>query len=109
MRCLLSDRIYETGVTGISDKDSARTFYEDAASQGSGTACLYLGRLLWRDAQEIEARAAFERGAQLNNDECKSELARLVDNADEKLADEAFKEGAYEEAVRLLLPLAERN
>jgi TPR repeat protein len=101
--------IYETGAIGAPDKDAARSFYEHAASQGSATACLYLGRLLWRDAQEIEARAAFERGAQLNNDECKSDLARLVNNAEEKLADEAFKEGAYEKAIRLLRPLAERN
>src|SRR4051794_19073312 len=55
--------IYETGATGTADKEAARIFYEDAASQGGATACLYLGRLLWRDAQDIEARAAFERGA----------------------------------------------
>lgn len=101
--------IYEAGATGTPDKDAARSFYEHAVSQGSATACPYLGWLLFRDGQEMEARAAFERGAQLNNDECKSALARLNDNADEKLADEALKKGAYGEAARLLRPLAERN
>jgi hypothetical protein len=57
----------------------------------------------------MEARAAFERGAQLNNDECKAALARLADNADERLAGKLLNEGAFEEAIRLLLPLAERN
>jgi TPR repeat protein len=101
--------IYETGATGTADKEAARIFYEDAASQGGATACLYLGRLLWRDAQDIEARAAFERGAQLGDAECKSELARLAVAQDEEPARKAFAERAYEEAVRLLRPLAERH
>lgn len=101
--------IYETGVTGAPDKNAARLYYEGAAAQGSAPAYLYLGWLLLKEGQEMEARAAFERGTQLNNDECKSALARLADNADEKLAGKALKEGAYEEAVRLLRPLAERN
>jgi TPR repeat protein len=101
--------IYEAGVTGDPDKDAARSFYEHAISQGSISAYLYLGWLLWRDGQEVEARAAFERGAQLNSEECKSVLARLADNAAEKLADDAIKQGSIEKAVRLLRPLAERN
>ncbi|MEP7129764.1 MAG: hypothetical protein ABI770_01400, partial [Sphingomicrobium sp.] len=83
--------------------------YEDAARQGSATAYLYLGWLLLRDGQEMEARAAFGRGAQLNDDECKSELARLADSAVEELARKALDEEAYEKTVRLLRPLAERN
>lgn len=101
--------IYETGATGIPDKEAARSFYEHAASQGSVTADLYLGWLLLRDGKEIEARAAFERGAQLNNDECKAALARLSDNTDEKAAARALEKENFEEAVRLLIPLAERN
>lgn len=97
------------GVTGTPDKDAARSLYEDAISQGSITAYLYLGWLLWRGGQELEARAAFERGAQLNSDECTSVLAQLADNGAEKLADEAIEEGDIEKAVRLLEPLAERN
>jgi TPR repeat protein len=101
--------IYETGATGAPDRNAARTYYEGAAAQSSATAYLYLGKLLLRDRREMDARAAFETGAQLNNDECKSELARLADEADEELARKAIEEKAYEEAVRLLRPLAERN
>lgn len=101
--------IYESGVAGATDKNAARTYYEAAAAQGSAAACHYLGWLLFREGQEPEARAAFERGAQLNNDECKAALARLSDNADEELAAKLLKEGAFEEAIRLLRPLAERN
>src|SRR5207253_4033233 len=92
-----------------SDKGAARSFYEHALSQGSATAYLYLGRLLWKNGQELEARNAFERGGQLHNEECKSELARLADWADEKAAERAMEEEHYEEAVRLLRPLAHRN
>jgi TPR repeat protein len=101
--------IYETGATGTPDKDAARSFYEHAVSQGSATAYRYLGWLLFSDGQETDARAAFERGAQLNNDECKSALTRLNDNAKEKAASRAFEEKDFDEAVRLLMPLAERN
>lgn len=101
--------VYETGATGTQDKVAARSFYEHAASQGGATAQLCLGRFLWRDAQEMEARAAFERGAQMGDDECKSDLARLTIAQDEEPARKAFEERAYEEAVRLLRPLAERN
>src|SRR4051794_23071959 len=76
--------IYEAGVTGAPDKDAARSLYEDAVSHGSADACLYLGRLLLKDQRPIEAREAFERGARLNNDECKSELARLAHRFDEE-------------------------
>ena len=101
--------IYETGATGASDKQAARSFYEHASAQGDATACLYLGRFLWREGQEVEARKAFERGAQLHNEECRSELVRLTDWADEKAAERPMEEGNYEEAARLLRPLAERN
>jgi TPR repeat protein len=101
--------IYEAGVTGAPDKDAARSLYEDAVSHGSADACLYLGRLLLKDQRPIEAREAFERGARLNNDECKSELARLADRFDEEAAQRAMEEENYEKAVRLLRPLAERD
>lgn len=101
--------IYESGATGTSDKDAARSFYEHAASQGSATACLYLGWLLSKEGEEMAARTAFERGAALGHDECTSELARLSDRANEKAAERAMKEERYEEAVRLLRPLAKRN
>lgn len=101
--------IYETGATGTPDKEAARSFYEHALSHGSATAYLYLGRLLWKDGQELKAQEAFERGAKLDNEECKSELARLTLWIDEKVAERAMEEQRYEEAVRLLRPLAERN
>jgi TPR repeat protein len=99
--------MYETGVTGTTDKEAARSLYEDAVARGSASACLYLGRVLLKDGRLAEARKAFERGAQLNNDECKSELSR--DWADEEVAQRALEVGNYEEALRLLRPLAERD
>jgi TPR repeat protein len=101
--------IYETGATGTPNKDAARSFYEHAASQGSATACLYLGWLLSKEGDEETARTAFERGVDLGNDECKSELARLSDWANEKAAERAMEEQRYKDAVRLLRPLGERN
>jgi TPR repeat protein len=101
--------IHETGANGSPNKPAARSFYELAASGGSDAAYLYLGWLLLKEGRDIEAGEAFERGAQLNNVECKSVLARLADNAGEKLAGKAIEDESYEEAVRLLRPLAERN
>lgn len=101
--------IYEAGVTGAPDKDAARSLYEDAVSRGSAMAYFYLGRLLLKDGQELEAREAFKRGAQLHNEECKSELTRLADWFDGTAARRALEVESYEEALRLLRPLAERN
>lgn len=101
--------IYETGAIGTPDKDVARSFYEHAISQGDANACHYLGGLLWKDGQEIDALKVFERGAQLGNEKCNSELQRLSDFVAEKAAERAMEEGDYEEAIRLLGPLAERN
>jgi TPR repeat protein len=98
--------IYETGAIGPPDKKAARTYYERASAAGSDAAYLYLGRLLLRDGQDKEALAAFEKGADLGNDECQSELER---SAAEECAAEALKAGNYQEAERLLGPLAERN
>jgi TPR repeat protein len=78
-------------------------------SRGSAAACLYLGRVLLKDDLLVEARKAFERGAQLNNDECKSELTRLADRVAEQAAQRTMELDNYEEALRLLRPLAERN
>jgi TPR repeat protein len=101
--------ICETGATGASDMDAARSYYEGAAAEGSASAYLYLGWLLWGKREETQARAAFAAGAQLGNDECQSALAQLNDNGVERLASQAIQTGAYEEAVRLLRPLAERH
>lgn len=101
--------IYETGATGTCDKDAARLLYERAAEQGSASASLSLGWLLLESGEEKHARAAFEAGARLGNDECVSALDRLNDNGFEQLAGQAIRNGAYGEALRLLLPLAERN
>jgi uncharacterized protein len=101
--------IYERGATGSPSEDAARSFYEQAAALGSATACLYLGRLLWRRDDVTGARAAYERGAELGNDEAKAELAQLADFVDDGLARKAMAEGAYAEVVRLLRPLVERN
>jgi uncharacterized protein len=101
--------IYETGVTGAPDKDAAQAYYEHAAAQRSASAYLRLGWLLSEKGEEEQARAAFEAGARLDDDECKSELARLDDDRAERLAVQAMEKEDYEEALRLLLPLVERN
>ncbi len=103
--------IYETGATGSADKNAARSYYERAAAQGSATAYLYLGWLLLEQGEESQARAAFEGGARLNNDnnECKLALARLNEKNIEQLAAQAIETGNYEEAVTFLRPFEERN
>lgn len=101
--------IAETGAIGSVDRDKARSYYERAADGGSASAYLYLGLLLLRSGEDTRARAAFARGADLNSDECKSELARLNDDDTERLAAQAIENGFYDEAIRLLQPLAERN
>jgi len=101
--------IYETGATGQSDKEAAQSYYERAALHGSASAYLDLGWLLLSKGDEMQAQVALEAGAQLGDEECRSVLARLHDNGVERLAAQAIDEGACEEAIRLLLPLAERN
>jgi TPR repeat protein len=101
--------IYETGATGTTDKAAARSLYEDAVARGSATAYLYLGWLHLKEGRELEARAAFEEGAKQGNEECKSALESLSDNADEKAAALALADEDFEEALRLLRPLADRN
>jgi len=101
--------IYETGATGAPDKDAARSYYEHAASQGSATAHLYLGRLLLRNGQDEEAKAIVQRGQKFSDEDCRSALAELSDKVDEGLAAKALKQGALEEAIHLLTPLAHRN
>jgi TPR repeat protein len=101
--------IYETGATGSRSEVAARSFYEQAAALGSPRACLYIGRLLWRGGDEAGAMAAYERGADLGNDEAKAELAQLADFVDDGLARKAMAEGAYDEVVRLVRPLVERH
>ena len=97
----------ETGARGAPDKNAARSYYERAIAQGSRSAYFYLGSLLSSDDEEAQARVAFEHGAALGDDDCKTALARLVDKATERLAAQAIEAGDYEEAERLLRPLAE--
>ncbi len=99
----------ETGATGAPDKEAARSYYERAASHGSASANLYLGWLHLGNGEEVQARVAFERGAELDDADCKAALARLADSAAEQLAAQAIEAGDYEEAVRWLRPLAESN
>jgi TPR repeat protein len=99
----------ETGAMGVSDKETARLYYERAASHGSASANLYLGCLHLSNGDEMQARTAFERGAELDNADCKSALARLASRGAEQLAARAIENQAYEEAIRLLRPLAESN
>lgn len=97
----------ETGARGAPDKDAARSYYKRAAAEGSGSAYFYLGALLLGDDEEAQAQAAFERGATLDDDDCKAALARLAIKATERLAAQSIEAGEYEEAERLLQPLAE--
>jgi TPR repeat protein len=101
--------IYETGATGVSNREAARAYYEGAAANGSASACLNLGRLLMADGATDRARAAFDDGIRRGNEECGPELARLDDYEIERRAARAVEAGAYEEAERLLRPLAERD
>jgi len=101
--------ICETGAINPPDKKAARSYYERAAALGGSSACLRLGWLLLEEGADYEARRAFERGARLGDEECKSVLARLDDNDQEKSAAEAMKAARYDEAVQLLCPLAERG
>jgi TPR repeat protein len=101
--------LYECGAAGVSDLQAARSYYEGAAAQGSAAACGYLGALLLRDGREREARDAYERGAQLGDEDSRTMAARMADNAEERLAADALAREDFEEALRLLLPLAERN
>ncbi len=101
--------IYETGATGAVDPVAARALYEQAAAQGSAAGYLRLGWLLQNNGENGPARSAFEAGARLDNDECRSALARLADNDVERVAGRALEDKQYAKAVELLLPLAERN
>jgi len=101
--------IYETGVTGPPDVPAARSLYEQAVAQGSANGCLYLGWLLLSCGDEAEARAEFERGAQRSDEECKSELRRLNDHADEKEAARLLEAEDFVGAAQLLRPLADRD
>ena len=101
--------IYETGATGSIDQAAAQSFYEQAAFQGSAAGYLRLGWLLSSKGEAAQARAAFEAGASLDNEECKSALARTEDNNVELIAMRAIEEKEYTKAVGLLQPLASRG
>lgn len=101
--------LYETGAIGVPDENAARVFYQRAAALGSSYACLNLGWLLAGQGQDSLAQAAFQRGAELGDDQCRSALQRLIANRDERRADEAINEQRFEEAATLLRPLAEQN
>jgi len=101
--------IYETGATGSVDQVAAQSFYEQAAFQGSAAGYLRLGWLLSSKGETAQARAAFEAGASLDNEECKSAMARMEDNNVELIAMRAIEEKQYTKAVGLLQPLASRR
>jgi TPR repeat protein len=101
--------IYETGATGAVDQAAAQSLYEQAAIQGSAAGYLRLGWLLLSKGEDMVARTAFEAGARLDNDECKSALAQLADHDIERLAARAIEDKEYAKAVALLRPLAERQ
>jgi len=101
--------IYETGATGAVDQAAAQSLYEQAAVQGSAAGYLRLGWLLLSKGEDMAARTAFEAGARLDNDECKSALAQLADHDIERLAARAIEDKEYAKAVALLRPLAERR
>jgi len=101
--------IYETGAAGSIDQVAAQSLYEQAAFQGSDAGYLRLGWLLLSKGEDVPSRAAFEAGARLGNDECRSALARLADNDVERVAAQAIEDKEYEKAVGLLQPLAVRG
>jgi TPR repeat protein len=70
--------IYETGVIGAPDKDSAQAYYERAAAEGSAAAYLDLGRLLLARGEESQARSAFETGAERGDVPCMSKLGKMM-------------------------------
>ena len=101
--------IYDTGAAGVPDKDAARIYYEHVAAQGGASGHLYLGWLLLEKGEHDKAREAFEAGARLDDEECRTELMRLDDADVERLAGQAIEKEDYAEAFRLLQPLAERG
>jgi uncharacterized protein len=101
--------INETGVIGTADEVTARNYYERAAKLGSGYAYFSLGRLFLSQEEVPQALAAFKAGAELNSDECKSEIERLTDQEHEHQAWQELEARNYTGAARLLYPLAERD
>jgi uncharacterized protein len=101
--------IYETGATGPVDKKTACFYYELAVAAGNADAYFYLGRLFLSNGEDAQAREVFQSGAQLDNIECKSQLAILADKDIEQLAAKAIEERNYAEAACLLQPLVEHN
>jgi uncharacterized protein len=101
--------IYDTGSAGKADRNLARIYYERAATEGSCTAYHYLGWLFWENGDEKKSRDAFENGVLLGNDDCKAAIEKLdVSNA-EQAAATAIRSKNYDVAVRLLLPLADKQ
>jgi TPR repeat protein len=70
--------IYEAGVIGDPDWESATTYYRRAADKGFLPAYFELGRLLSRRGKDAQARAAFEAGAERGHIACMAWLGRMM-------------------------------
>jgi TPR repeat protein len=101
--------IYQTGAVGPPDNETARDYYERAASEGSDLAHLYLGRLLASNKDERGAKSAFERGAELGNSECVVELEKLAHDEDERHAEGLIAAGQFKHARIILEGLANKG
>jgi TPR repeat protein len=109
--------IYETGATGVADKNLARSYYERAAAQGSAAAYHDLGQLLLGQGNATRARTLFEAGAEQGNIASMAKLGRMfVEGSGGRVDTEAgiawLKEAAAQGhifAQRTLLDIEERN
>jgi TPR repeat protein len=70
--------VYETGVLGVPDLETARSYYESAVAQGSSSACFELGRMSRGQGKEAEARSAFAKGAERGDVPSMSRLGRMM-------------------------------
>lgn len=101
--------IYETGAIGAPDPAAARSFYDHAARLGSAEAYGHLGSLLLNQEEVERAELALKQGAALGDGTCQSLLESLIDNREEQRGYEAIEAGQFEDARRLLEPLAARG
>ena len=101
--------MHECGHLGVIDKSLARQFYERATAIGGADGYLQMGWLLMTEDKLAEARAVLEKGAAMGNKECTNELIILACKETENLAYEAMQKEDYQEAMRLLIPLTDRE
>jgi len=75
---LLLGYIHETGVIGAPNRRVACSYYERAATLGSGQGYFELGRLLSQDGEEAKARLAYEGGAHLGHLQSMARLGTIM-------------------------------